>query len=144
MINVAIFAISLLQGSGDGRLEPPPTWLRFAPNVPASDFKEVDAVRLPEAFSLLNGANVIALSVTETQKLVESSLTCSNGTTAFLVRALVGFRGTGVFSMRQSEDGLYVAHSSLGRRTPERQETALVSCLKQSPTAVYSTISVAE
>ena len=47
------------------------------------------------------------------------------GQPTFLVRALVGFLCTGVFSMRQSEDGLYVAHSSLGRRTPERQETAL-------------------
>ena len=46
-----------------------PTWLRFAPNVPASDFKEVDAVRLPEAFSLLNGKRMLLhFPITETLK----------------------------------------------------------------------------
>jgi len=138
-----VFAISALSANG-AWVAPPPTWLLYAPKLPQSSFHEIDPSKFHAAVSLLKNAPAVPLSAREANAFLANPLNCPSKSSPYLVRATLGFRATGSFSVQQSEDGLLVSHGSLGHSTPPPQNTALVVCLTSTPKAVYGSLSVAE
>jgi hypothetical protein len=67
----------------------------------------------------------------------------SPGSSSYLVRAVYGHRGTGVYSVRRRGDDLLVEHSSLSRPSTYTK-TALVVGLPFAPNHVYIIVSVDE
>lgn len=62
----------------------------------------------------------------------------------FLLRAMMGFEGTGAFFASQCGSSLQVLHGSLGRSSPQSQWVPIVVLLSQTPVHIHSEISVAE
>jgi hypothetical protein len=62
----------------------------------------------------------------------------------FLLRATMGFEGTGTFLAQQCDSSLYVIHGSLGRSSPQPQSVPVIVLLSQTPLRIHSEISVAE
>ena len=136
--------LTILALSANGAwVGPPPTWLIYAPELPKSSFQEVVPSKFQTAASLLKSTPAVRLSASAADALLAEPLNCPSNSNPYLVRAVLGFRGTGSFSVQQSEDGLLVTHGSLGHSTPPPQNTALVVCLTSAPKAVYGTFSVA-
>ncbi len=61
----------------------------------------------------------------------------------FLVRAVMGFEGTGHFAARLCGDRLYVDHSSLGHWTPKPAPAAVIVFLPRKPSGVTADFEVA-
>jgi len=139
-----LLTYSLAGAASESWVSHPPTWVRYATNVPRANFQEVDAARLDGALSLLESKEITLVSEIERGTFLSGVLSCPAGTQSYLVRAVRGFRGTGSFSVQQSEDALFIHHGSLGRSSPTPEKTALVVCLKSVPHTVYGEMSVAE
>jgi hypothetical protein len=126
-------------------LSPPPTVLEVGkgPEFPPTSFQEVAVHGRAKAQSLLANTAAYRLTRPEAQSFTNGQLHCAPTETPYLVRALIGNRGTGHFFIHRSENVLLVFHGSLGHSSAPSQ-TALVVCLAFRPSAVYGSISVAE
>ena len=111
--------------------------------LPSTTYQEVVSREAAAAHTALTKTGVLRLSSSETAAYTDNSLKCPEKTMPYLVRALIGNRGTGHFFVSRSGTAIVISHGSLGH-TSNAEETALVVCLSSQPSAVYGSISVAE
>jgi hypothetical protein len=148
------FAVLILLGSSFTTAVPPSVdgkgWLALPPVdttavtlIPKQDVCEVLASKMPMAVVTLDSTPVIPLDQIAAISYAGSCAQSSPGTSQYLVRAVYGQRGTGVYSVRRRGDDLLVEHSSLGR-TFTYTKSALVVSLPFAPNHVYISVSIDE
>ena len=135
--------------SGDEELQC--HWLRWAPpaqvteewsDLPRSDLYEVVASMHAFATRELESAVVIPLTI-ERARMFNDRYEAAPGKQPYLVRAVYGHAGAGVYGVLRHGDDLRVSHSSLGR-TSVCNESALVVNLDFEPREVYIEVHIAE
>lgn len=62
----------------------------------------------------------------------------------YLVMAVAGFEGTGIFTAQQCGDDLDVSHASLGRQSPPPLNVPVIVFLDRKPGHIHTGMSVAE
>ena len=129
-----------------------PEWLPPVPGrltrdqswpLPNETFFEVPVSMFDAAADMLKDAASVPL----TQPLTSwrrPDFSCRGEDRPCLVRALFGNGATGAYSLRWIGTELIVSHASLSRQPVQPRGSALVVCLPQAPTRVYSAISVAQ
>lgn len=117
----------------------PPTNLGFWNDweeIPESHYFEVPASRLEAAQHYLSNSQFLPQEPRDVTFYGGRDFRCEVPATAYLIRAVYMKGGFGKFSIYRAKSAVVVAHDSLGHRRP-LQESALIACLTQAPTAVY-------
>jgi len=115
------------------------TWRDWT-EVAADSFFEVPASRLGAAEVWLADAAFLAQEQSGVTYFGRPDFECPSATKPYLIRAAYINGGTGRFSLHWVGSVLIVSHASLGLGgSPNR--SALVACLSQAPTAVFSSLS---
>ena len=127
-------------------------WLEQAPSsagtwrdwteVASGSFFEVPASKLGTAEVWLADATFLAKEQSGVTYFGRPDFACPAQTKPYLLRAAYINGGTGSFGLHWAGSVLIVSHASLGPGgAPSR--SALVACLSQAPTAVFSSLSSA-
>lgn len=115
------------------------TWRDWKEVAPDSFF-EVPASKLGTAEVWLANATFLAQEQSGVAYFGRPDFVCPAQTKPYLLRAAYINGGTGSFGLDWAGSMLVVSHASLGSGgAPSR--TALVACLSQAPTAVFSSLS---
>lgn len=144
------FAIFLLLTATSAFSAPPKAWLEPVPasvlarhdwvEVAPSSFFEVSASKLYTAEVWLADVSFLEQAQSGVAYFGRADFTCPATTKPYLVRAVYINGGTGSFSLEWAGSSLIVSHVSLGPGgTPSR--SALMACLSQAPSAVFSSLS---
>jgi hypothetical protein len=151
MKRAALLFIFALCTSAAAPTEDAAKWIKEPPKLDAAtkkeevaptDFFEVVASKAGVAISDLTKKEFVALSENDARWFTGAYYSCPKGKKPFLVRAVFGYGGTGRYRLERIGDALLVSHSSLGDELVASR-SALVVNLEFSPTAVYSTVSIA-
>ncbi|NJC50014.1 UNVERIFIED_ORG: hypothetical protein GGR78_003308 [Xanthomonas campestris] len=128
----------------------PQAWLERVPDsagswrnwtaIPESVFFEVPGPMLPNAEALLADAAFLAQEQSDMASFGRPDFACPAATRPFLLRAAYINHGTGRFGLDWAGSMLIVSHASLGPGGPPGR-SALVACLSQAPSAVFSSLS---
>ena len=126
-------------------------WLKSVPPSVGNDWSEiakdqyfeVPVSRFVTANYRLSGVEFVAQEQNEVVYYGGGSLKCPPPSKTYLVRALYLNGGTGTFRLYWAGSALIVSHGSLGSPPEHPNKSALVACLVQEPTAVYSALSSA-
>lgn len=110
--------------------------------LPTTAFFEVPASRLASAQYALARTAYALQTQAGVAHFGRPDFICPDGTKPYLLRALYINGGTGDFGVAWAGSALVVSHAALGSGGPP-SESALVACLSQQPTAVYSDVSSA-
>jgi hypothetical protein len=143
-------AILLLLLSFSTFAAPPKVWLEPVPSsvsnghdwteIAANLFFEVPASKLGTAEAWLVDTSFLVQAQNDLAYFGRPDFTCPAATKPYLVRAAYINGGTGSFSLQWGGSVLIVSHTSLGTGgTPSR--SALVACLSQAPSIVFSSLS---
>lgn len=115
------------------------TWRDWT-EIPAGYFFEVPASKLGAAEFELADVAFLPQEKSGVSYFDRADFECPASTKPYLVRAAYINGGTGNFSLYWAGSALVVSHASLGPGgTPNR--SALVACLLQAPTTVFSALS---
>jgi len=123
---------------------PPPSW---AGNVSTLDSQRLIAVTNEKritALTMLSGSSSRLLTPAEASDLAGVEVTPGPGMRFYLVRAVYLNEGTGTFQLRLAGTELEVHHGSLSRGAMPMKRAALIAQLKEQPTEVYVTCSMAQ
>ena len=129
---------------------PPTVWLEQVPSsagtwrdwieVAPGSFFEVPVSKLGTAEVWLADATFLAQEQSGVSYFGRPDFACPAQTKPYLLRAAYINGGTGSFGLHWAGSMLVVSHASLGPSgAPSR--SALVACLSQAPTAVFSSLS---
>ncbi|MBB3825280.1 hypothetical protein FHR50_001430 [Xanthomonas arboricola] len=128
----------------------PKAWLEPVPDsagswrdwtaIPESAFFEVPAPMLSNAEALLADAAFLAQEQSDMASFGRPDFACPASTRPYLLRAAYINHGTGRFGLDWAGSMLIVSHASLGPGGPPGR-SALVACLSQAPSAVFSSLS---
>ena len=108
------------------------------------EISEVVVAKLASAKTALASNSFIALSKGQELFYVGRAPVCKPGTQRYLLRAVYGHRGTGVYSILRYGTSFVVSHSSLGRASPPPTASAVVACLSEEPSEVFVDYDIAE
>ena len=144
------FAILLLLLSFPTLAASPKVWLEPVPSsvghghdrieIAAGSFFEVPASKLDTAEAWLVDTSFLVQAQNGLAYFGRPDFACPAATRPYLVRAAYVNGGTGSFSLQWAGSALIVSHASLGPGgTPSR--SALVACLSQAPSVVFSSLS---
>jgi hypothetical protein len=131
--------------SSDGKdwLASPPAAGTETTLIPRQDICEVIAAKTTMAIVALDSTPIIPLDQLGATSYAGACAQPSPGSSSYLVRAVYGHRGTGVYTVRRRGDDLLVEHSSLSRPSTYTK-TALIVSLPFVPNHVYIIVSVDE
>jgi hypothetical protein len=115
------------------------TWRDWT-EIPSSTFFEVPASRLSAAEVWLADAAFLAQEQSGVTYFGRPDFACPASTKPYLLRAAYVNGGTGSFGLHWAGSMLVVSHASLGPGGAPRR-SALVACLSQAPSAVFSSLS---
>jgi hypothetical protein len=143
-------AILLLLFSLSAFAAPPKAWLEPVPSsagtghawkeIAATSFFEVPVSKLDTAEVWLADTLFLVQAQSDVAYFGRPDFVCPAATKPYLVRATYINGGTGSFSLHWAGSALIVSHASLGPGgTPSR--SALVACLSQAPSVVFSSLS---
>ena len=142
---LTLFSLSSHASAAEKWLEKVPAsagpWHNWT-EVPRDSFFEVPASKLPTAESWLSDVAYLAQDSSGVSYFGRPNFACVAPATAYLVRASYVHGGTGEFRLYLADSELIVSHDSLGPSRPP-SKTALVVCLANEPTAVFSSLSTA-
>ena len=134
---------SCQEGGADSWCNPLPSGYAADGSRSAVAFAGVSAHR-DEAEKRLETAAILPLTKADLDSYGLGARAESPEGRPFLVRGLVGFEGTGRFSVYRLGDDLVVLHGSLGSSMPRPKRRPLVVWLPKEPTHVYVDINVAQ
>jgi len=112
-------------------------------DIPKTDIYEVAASKVDIAIMELQKTSISKLSPQRAIWYTGPYYTCPPGKQAYLVRAVYGHAGTGVFDLERLEDDLLIVHRSLGHSTIY-QKSALVVNLDYEPDQIFIRVRIAE
>lgn len=128
----------------------PKAWLERVPDsagswrdwtaIPESAFFEVPGPMFSNAEALLADAAFLAQEQSDMASFGRPDFACPASTRPFLLRAAYINHGTGRFGLDWAGSMLIVSHASLGPGGPPGR-SALIACLSQAPSAVFSSLS---
>ena len=143
-----LLELSLAAATGIARADTSAAWLDPAPSsvppimnletVPRQFFIEVPQDQRAAAMRALKEAS----SVPGRADFGGDGFACPAHLSPYLIRALYGNNGIGAYDLYWTGSALIVGHASLGGRV-KPQGSALVACLAQAPSAVYSSVTSA-
>lgn len=110
--------------------------------LPQDSFFEVPVSRLDAAEAALKD-KTFERQVEPLDYWRRTDFTCKAASHPYLVRALFGYGGTGNYALQWIGTSLIINHASLGSHAVRSRKSALVVCLPDAPTKVYSSVVVA-
>ena len=123
---------------------PPAEWWRSSERPADLHVIAVPDAQREAAQTMLVNESFILLSATEASRLVGTTMTPDPGMTFYLLRAVYLNEGTGSFYVSQRGGVLDVHHGCLGRHAVPMKRAAVIVQLREAPSEVYVTCSMAE
>jgi len=152
-ISIALFILLVLGACKGSEIQAGAEWLREPDlgdinnerytDIPKTDIYEVTASKIDLALMELEQTSISKLSPELAIWYTGHYYTCPADKQPYLVRAVYGHAGTGVFSLKRHDDDLLIVHQSLGHSTIY-QKSAFVVNLDYEPDQIYIRATIAE